>query len=147
MFRHILVPTDGSTLSRNAAKKAIGLAKALGARVTALHVTPPHEMSFYGDFVPPNYVPSKDYEERVKKTALRYLEAIEKAAKTAGVRCKGTYVAGAQPFEQILKAAQKNRCDVIAMSSHGRSGISRLLLGSETAKVLTHSKIPVLVIR
>jgi nucleotide-binding universal stress UspA family protein len=144
IYKHILVATDGSAASRNAVRSAVGLARSLGSRLTALHVMPPHDFSFYGDYVPADFIPSKQYEQMVKKTGSRYLDAVKKAA--AGVRVKGLQVTGSRPYEEILKAARNNGCDLIVMASQSR-GISRLLLGSQTAKVLANATIPVMVVR
>jgi nucleotide-binding universal stress UspA family protein len=147
MYKCILVPTDGSALSRKAAKKAVQLAKEQGAKVVGLHVAPPYEPRVYADYVPADFVAPQDYAASVKKTSAKHLEVIKKAADAAGVPCTTTHVMGQFPHQEILKAAKRHRCDLIFMASHGRSGIARLLLGSETSKVLAHSKIPVLVDR
>jgi len=160
MFRNILVPTDGSPLSRRAVQCAVRLAREQKARVTGLWVGPAWEPNLYayGDAVPPGFVTPRQhsahvhkaaarYLRTVKKTAARYLGAVKKAAAASGVRCKCAYVMGAHPYDEIVKAARRYRCDVIVISSHGRRGFSKLLLGSETTKVLAHSTVPVLVCR
>jgi nucleotide-binding universal stress UspA family protein len=147
MYHNILVPTDGSAASRKAIRRAVQLAKEQKARVTGFYVGPPWQLPLYGEYVPPELLSPKMHAAAVRKTAARYLGAVKKAASAAGVRCKSYYVMAERPYEEIVRAARRNRCDLIVISSHGRRGISRLLLGSETGKVLAHSKIPVLVVR
>jgi nucleotide-binding universal stress UspA family protein len=145
MYKHILLPTDGSPLSANAVREGIRFAKEIGARVTALHVTPP----FYPSEVTPSTLAahSHEHEERAKESARRALAAAEEAARAAGVTCTAVHRVGDGPFEEIIEVATESGCDLIFMASHGRRGVTAMLLGSETNKVLTHSKIPVLVTR
>ncbi len=147
MFRNILVPTDGSAPSRKAIQRAVRLAKEQKARITGFYVGPPWQLPVYGDYMPPEMLSEKAHLAAVKKTATRYLDAVKKAAAAAGVRSRCYYVVGNYPHQEIVKAARRNRCDLIVIASHGRRGISRLLLGSETSKVLAHSTIPVMVVR
>ncbi len=147
MYRNILVPTDGSAPSRKAIRRAVQLAKEQKARITGFYVGAPWQMPIYGEYVPPEVISPKVHTAAVRKTAARYLGAVKKAAAAAGVRCKCAYVMGDYPHREIIKAVRRNRCDLIVIASHGRRGISRLLLGSETSKVLAHSRIPVLVCR
>jgi len=136
MFKNILVPTDGSAPSRKAIKRAVQLAREQRARVIGFYVGPPWQLPVYGEYVPPEVMSPKEHAAAVKKTAARYLGAVKKAAAASGVRCKCAYVMGAHPYDEIVKAARRYRCDVIVIASHGRRGISRLLLGSQTSKVL-----------
>jgi nucleotide-binding universal stress UspA family protein len=148
MYKHILVPTDGSRLSVKAIKAAVQLAKALGARVTGVYVIPPYVPPMYGEAVV--YVPEvspKRYKELSDKEAKKALAAIEIEAQTAAVPCKVTSVTHDQAWQGIIRTAHAKKCDLIVMASHGRRGLTGLLLGSETTKVLTHSKTPVLVCR
>ncbi len=147
MFRHILLPTDGSPLSARAAKLALKLAKSSGARLTALHVIPPYEPTTYmeGMAVYPELFSPDEYKRATEARAKRMLGKVAGLAKAAGVRCETTLVNGRAPWEAIIKTAKSKRCDAIVMASHGRRGLESLLLGSETTKVLTHSKTPVLV--
>lgn len=147
MFKHILISTDGSRLSAKAERMAIGLAAALGARVTALHVLPATVYDFVGDVVATRLLTAAEARENERKTAKSAFRNVEKAAAAAGVDCSGKCVTGDDIYRSIIAAAGKNKCDLITMASHGRRGLSGLLLGSETHKVLTHSKIPVLVCR
>ena len=147
MFKHILVPTDGSTLSLRAAKHAVRFAKAHGARITAFYAAPEYHPNIAGDYLPANFVPLGVFQKQVKKTAEKYLDQVKKMATVGGVSCSGLYVSDDSPHEAIIKAAKDRKCDLIFMASHGRSGLAGLLIGSETSKVLTHCKLPVLVYR
>jgi nucleotide-binding universal stress UspA family protein len=147
MFKNILVPTDGSALSGRAIKRAVQLAKEQKARVTGFYVGPAWSPKVDGDSILSGFISPEQHSAVVKKTADQYLGALKKAADAAGVPCKCLHAEGAYPYEKIVKAAQQNRCDLIVMASHGRRGISKLLLGSETAKVLAHSSVPVMVCR
>ena len=147
MFKNILIPTDGSELSRQAAAQAITLAKRTGSKVTAFHVAPPYSFHMYEEYIPPDFVRPAEYEAQVAKTAERYLEPIRKMAAEAAVAFEGHHTTRAVPAEAIVEAAQKYGCDSIAMGSHGRGAVGTLLLGSQTQKVLASAKIPVLVVR
>jgi nucleotide-binding universal stress UspA family protein len=147
MFKHILVPTDGSEFSRKAIRRAVQLAKEQKARVTGFYVGPAWAPRVHGDSVLIGYVSPEQHSELVRKEAVRHFEPLKKAAAAARVSCKYVHTEGRYPYDEIVKAAQRNRCDLIVMGSHGRRGISRLLIGSETSKVLAHSKVPVLVER
>ena len=146
MFRNILVPTDGSPLSRRAVSRAVQLAREQNARVTGLWVGPAWEPNLYayGDAVPSGFVSPRQHSAHVKKAAARHLRA-KKITAAAGVPCKCSCVEGAFPYLEIIKAARRSRCDLIVMASHSRRGISRLLLGSQTSKVLALASVPVLV--
>lgn len=136
MFKHILLPTDGSELSRAAVKNGILFAKKLGARVTGLSVMPASHASID--------------EEKIAREALdaeSYLSVITKTALEEKIECDTLMERSDSPYDTIIWVADKRGCDLIMMASHGRKGIGALLLGSETQKVLTHSKIPVLVYR
>lgn len=147
MFRNILVPTDGSALSRKAVKKAVTLAKKTGARVTGFHVAPAYKFNVHADYIPPDFLIPRQYEALQKKVAARHLEVIKKECGAAGVKCTAWFVCSDFPADAIVKAAKKYKCDLIAMASHGRSGFTKLLLGSETQKVLAGTNIAVLVLR
>jgi nucleotide-binding universal stress UspA family protein len=148
MFKHILLPTDGSKLSDRAVQRGIELAAEIGAGVTAMHVIPEFRMMADESFVLPNTAELKArYEKESKARGSRMLDKIADRARAAGVKCECVIVLGHAAYELIIETAKKRKCDLIVMASHGRRGVSALLLGSETAKVLTHSKIPVLVVR
>jgi nucleotide-binding universal stress UspA family protein len=146
MYRHILIPTDGSELAHRAVTHGLSLAKAVGAKVTAVVV----EHSFDVFNVPQSKIYSMPkefaaYAEHIKAHATKILDGVAAAAKATGVSCDPLQVVHDQPFEAIIKTAADKGCDLIVMASHGRGGISGLVLGSVTNKVLTHTKTPVLV--
>ena len=147
MFKHLLIPTDGSSLSRKAAINGVKFAQEIGAKVTGFFATPPYRPVVYEDFIPANYMTSEEHEKATARLAAKYLGPIEKACKEAGVPYQGLHVASEFPANAIIEAAKAKKCDLIFMASHGRRGLAGVLLASETAKVLTHSKIPVLVYR
>jgi nucleotide-binding universal stress UspA family protein len=148
MYTHILLPTDGSKLSEKALKDGIRLAKAIGAKVTAITVVPEYQMMTDEGFVAPKLMSlKKRFDEETQKRGQEILREVKAAAASAGVACDCVAVTAGSPYEAIIKQAKKAKCDLIAMASHGRKGLSSILLGSETAKVLTHSSIPVLVLR
>ena len=148
MFKHILLPTDGSDLSDKGVKQTIKMAKALGAHITAVHVVqsyhPPREEGF---FVPDVAVLREQFENEAANAAKELLGPVKQAADKIGVKCDTVVATGDSPYQAIIRQAKKSKCDLIMMASHGRKGMQRLLHGSETAQVLTHSKIPVLVLR
>ena len=147
MFRNILVPTDGSALSRKAIKRAVQLAKEQKGRVTGFYVGPAWRARAADESIPYRIVSPEQHQANVKKTAQRILKAVESEAAKAGVPCTTSFSTDDFPYMKIVEAATRNGCDLILMATHGRRGISRLLLGSETSKVLAHSKVPVLVCR
>ena len=145
MFKNILIPTDGSALSRRAIKAGVTLARAVGATVTGFYSPEPYEILSYGEYFPPDLMSRAEWDNRSKKTAARFLAVIEKDAQAAGVKYSGLFLDSETPWEAIVDTAKKKKCDLIFMASHGRTGLSGLLLGSQAARVLAHSKIPVLV--
>ena len=147
MFKNILVPTDGSDLATNAVEQAIHFAKETGAKITAMTVTepfPPHLGSVASNQL--EYAPI-EYIKHAEAYADTVLGAVSAAANSAGVACEVLHVEHGQIYQAIIDAADARKCDLIVMASHGRRGVSAIVLGSETVKVLTHSKIPVLVYR
>jgi nucleotide-binding universal stress UspA family protein len=147
MYKHILIPTDGSDLSRAAALQGVKLAKSIGARVTAFFAAPPATPVVYNGFLPTGYGTTVEHAAIIAKTAAKYLGVIEKACAAAGVACQSVHVTDEFAAEAIMAVAKKYKCDLIFMASHARKGLSGVLLGSQTQKVLTQSKIPVLVYR
>lgn len=147
MYKRILVATDGSTLSKKAVRDAIELAASLGAGLVALNVVPRYPMSYFegGATISPQEVGRIEKEWADKGQAVA--DAVQKSAEAAGVKAKAVIAKSDLVATAILAAARKNKCDLIVMASHGRKGLSRILLGSETQQVLTHSTIPVLVLR
>jgi nucleotide-binding universal stress UspA family protein len=147
MFSNILVPTDGSKLSQKAAQEAIQLAKLTGAKLVALHVYPKFSGSPYGTFGPSEDVIAEAHTRQHAAEAEKVFAAIKKIAGAAGVALDTVLVESNDIYKQIIAVAKKKKSDLICMASHGRRGLSGLVLGSETHKVLTHSAIPVLVLR
>jgi len=148
MYKHILIPTDGSKLSRAAAEAGVRLAKALGARVTGFFAAPPATPIVFKGIVPVGYQAPEEHEASIRQAAQSYLGAIEKAARAAGVPCEVLSTTSDYPADAIVAAAKKRRCDLIFIASHGRRGVRReSLLGSETQKVLSQAPMPVLVHR
>jgi len=147
MFKHILVPTDGSALSSDTIKRAIAFAKEANARITFFYAKPDYPVAFYGEgaLIDPS-TPEK-FAQMADKQAQEILSAAAEEASAAGVNNASMSAVSDVPYEAIIEAAGAAGCDLIFMASHGRRGISGLLLGSETQKVLTHSKTPVLVYR
>jgi nucleotide-binding universal stress UspA family protein len=143
MYTHILIPTDGSELAEKAVLAGIALAKRIGAKATALTVLPPFHM-LTTDTQMLEDTPAQ-YKTRMRDNAKKTLGAVALAAKAAGVACETIQVEHEHPYQAIIDTAKSKGCDLIVMASHGRHGISAIVLGSETVKVLTHSKIPVLV--
>jgi nucleotide-binding universal stress UspA family protein len=148
MFKHILLPTDGSALSDRGVRQTIKMAKALGAQITAVHVMHRFEPLREEGYVMPEVpVLREQFERAAEKHSNDVLSPVRQAAVKAGVKCDIVAATANSPHEAIISQARKSGCDLIMMASHGRKGIQRLLHGSETVKVLTHSKIPVLVLR
>lgn len=149
MFKHILVPTDGSALSTSAVEKAINFAREVEARLTFLTALPealPPVSSFW-DSARDQTEESERGTAEARAEASRIVEAAVAQARRAGVSADTALAASNSPFEAIIQTAEERRCDLIFMASHGRRGVNALLLGSETNKVLTHCKIPVLIYR
>lgn len=143
MFKHILLPTDGSPLSESAIRQCLQFAKEIGAKITSVHVIP--------DFDRYNYsaelvaTTREHYEADFAAHANQYLDKVMRDAHEIGVPCETALLRNDHPYEAIISAAQQNGCDLIAMATHGKRGLKGLLVGSETQKVLTHSQTPVLV--
>jgi nucleotide-binding universal stress UspA family protein len=147
MYKQILVATDGSKLGDKAVKAAIGLAKDSGARVTALYAAPEYKTPYYPEGVYYDWPQPADYKKTVSQTADKFLNKVTKLAADASVKAEVACVFNDHPHQAIINQAKKVKADVIVMASHGRRAVSSLLLGSETQKVLSLTKIPVLVIR
>jgi len=147
MFKHILVPTDGSALSSDTIRRAVAFARETNARITFFYAKPDYPVAFYGEgaLIDPS-TPEK-FAQMADKQAEEILAAAAQEANAASVVNASISSVSDIPYEAIIEAAGKAGCDLIFMASHGRRGISGLLLGSETQKVLTHSKTPVLVYR
>lgn len=145
MYEHILIAFDGSDLSEKALRQGAQLAKAVGAKVTALYVTMPWSAIAAGEIAV--MFPPEEYETNAAKTAVEQLKRAAETAKSIGVACDTLHKSDAQPYKAIIDTAGANGCDLIVMGSHGRRGIAGLLLGSVAMKTLTHAHIPVLVYR
>jgi nucleotide-binding universal stress UspA family protein len=147
MYKRILVPTDGSPLSRKAVKSAVALASSVGAEVLALNVVPRYPISYFEGGISVSNPELARIEKQWSEQGQALAEAVEKAAQAAGVPAKAITMRSDLVAESILAAARKHKCDLVVMASHGRKGLKRLLLGSETQHVLTHGNVPVLVLR
>jgi nucleotide-binding universal stress UspA family protein len=149
MFKNILVPVDGSPMSRRAAVRAVRLAREQKGRVIALWAAPPWEPNLYAydKDVPHGFISPRRHWANVQKAGRRRLAFVKAAARAARVPCECRCAQAGFPFVEILETARKRRCDLIVMGSHGRRGVSLLLLGSVTSQVLAHADIPVLVCR
>lgn len=148
MFKHILIPTDGSKLSNEAAEAAVELAKTAGARITGLFAAPPATPIIYKAMLPVGYAGPVEHQEMIEKASRTYLGAIEDLARAAGVPCEVIMVRSDFPAEAIISTAQTRGCDLIFMASHGHRGLRKMtLLGNETRKVLSEAPVPVLVYR
>jgi nucleotide-binding universal stress UspA family protein len=147
MFKHILIPTDGSPVSAKAVKAGIAFAKESGAKVTGYHAVEPAPTRLYGE----GYVADKqmiaEFERRRLAAAKKHIRSIAREALKAGVSFEPLVKTARTPYEGIVEAAQKRKCDLILMSSHGERGLARLILGSVADKVIQLSKVPVLVYR
>jgi nucleotide-binding universal stress UspA family protein len=145
MYKHILIPTDGSALATTAVKQALDFAKAVSAEVTILTVHEPfHIFTLETEMISDT---SAIYKKHAKRHAKALLEKVDALAKSRAVKCTLLDVEADYPYEAIIDTAKKKKCDLIAMASHGHGGVKALILGSETQKVLAHSSIPVLVYR
>ena len=147
MYTRILVATDGSTLSKKAVANAITLAATCGAELVALKVVPRYPQTYFEGSIPLSATEIGCIEKQWTDAAEQNLAAVQKAASAKGVHCKGVTVKSDVVSDAIIGAAKKHKADLIVMASHGRKGIKRLLLGSETQQVLTHCHTPVLVLR
>lgn len=145
MFQHILLPTDGSNLSQVAIRKGVQFAKSVGARVTGVCVIPTQKYYLYLTEITEQLKEETAQQHRLQ--ADRNLAFVAKAAGDAGVPCETFCETSDQAYASIIQVAEKRGCDLIMMASHGRKGVAGMLLGSETQKVLTHSRLPVLVFR
>ena len=147
MFKHILIPTDGSPLSNEAAAAGVQLAKALGARVTGFFAAPAATPLVYSHFLPVGYMPPEEHAALIEKTASQYLGVIENTARAAGVPCDVTHKTDEFPADAIIETARERGCDSIFMASHGHRGRRGPVLGSETQKVAAAAPVPVIIYR
>jgi nucleotide-binding universal stress UspA family protein len=144
MYKRLLIATDGSDVTQKAVQSAIALARATGGELFAISVKEPFPYSAISEMQP---VPPQEFFDAQERIAAERVAAVVSAASAAGLRCHAHTVEALHPWEAILDHAKTQNCDLVVMASHGRRGLSALLLGSETQKVLTHSNIPVLVVK
>ncbi|HOB95118.1 MAG TPA: universal stress protein [Aquabacterium sp.] len=144
MYKRILVPTDGSEITAKAVDTAVALARLSGASLSTLCVKEPFPYSAISEMQP---VPPQEFYDAQERIAAERVKAVMAAAGAAGVACEGATVEALHPWEAILEQAKNQGCDLIVMASHGRRGMAALLIGSETSRVLTHSPLPVLVVK
>ena len=144
MFKRILVPTDGSDITAKAVDTAIALAQQLGAELLTVSVKEPFPYSAISEMQP---TPPQEFFDAQERIAGQRVAAVVAQSRAAGIACQSHTVEALHPWEAIIEHARRLDCDLLVMASHGRRGVSALLLGSETQKVLTHSKVPVLVVR
>lgn len=147
MFKKILLPTDGSELSQKAVKVGVDFAKSIGAQVVGFFSPPDYSSFLYSEYIPPSLMSQNDFEASAKAAGEKQLAFVESTARAAGVPYESHSVPSAAAWQAIVEAAKTKGCDLIFMASHGRTGLSALVLGSQTAKVLSHTEIPVLVYR
>jgi nucleotide-binding universal stress UspA family protein len=144
MFKRILVPTDGSDITAKAVDTSIALAKSVGAKLYTISVKEPFPYSAISEMQP---TPPQEFFDAQERIATKRVQAVSELCAAADVPCQAHTVEALHPWEAIIDHAKRMECDLLVMASHGRRGVSALLLGSETQKVLTHSKVPVLVVR
>ena len=144
MYKHILIPTDGSDITAKAVATAVSMAKLCGAALTTICVKEPFPYSAISEMQP---VPPQEFYDAQERIAAARVKAVADAAASTGVTCIANTVEAVHPWEAIVEHAKAQGCDLIVMASHGRRGVSALLLGSETSRVLTHSRLPVLIIK
>jgi len=147
MFKRILIPTDGSAISRKAVKQGVAFAKSIGATVVGFFSPEDYRAIMYTEYMPATLLSQEEFETQAKKAAEKQLAQVQKVAQAADVPYESYWTISITPWEAIIEAARKKKCDLIFMGSHGRTGLAGLVLGSTTTKVLTHSKVPVLVTR
>ncbi len=144
MFKRILVPTDGSDITKKAVDTAISLAKTVDARLYTLSVKEPFPYSAISEMQP---TPPQEFFDAQERIAAARVNDVRTAASASSLPCEAHTIEALHPWEAIIEHARKHECDLIVMASHGRRGVTAMLLGSETQKVLTHSQVPVLVVR
>jgi nucleotide-binding universal stress UspA family protein len=147
MYQKLLVATDGSTLSKKAVRSAIELAGAIDAELVALYVVPRYPISYFEGGITVSTQEIARTEKQWADEGQAVVDAVQQAAQAKGVKAKGIIARSDLVAEAIMASAKKHKCDLIVMASHGRRGFKRILLGSETQHVLTHSAVPVLVLR
>jgi nucleotide-binding universal stress UspA family protein len=145
MYKHLLIATDGSEFAAKGVRHGLELAKALGSQATVMTATEPWEAVVVGEVAVA--IPPSEYEKSAAANAAKILDGAKAVASQIGVPCNTLHISERRPAEGIIEAAQQTGCDLIVMASHGRRGLSRLVLGSQANEVVTHSSVPVLIIR
>jgi nucleotide-binding universal stress UspA family protein len=144
MYRSILIPTDGTDITAKAVATAVSLARALGAQLSTISVKEPFPYSAISEMQP---IPPQEFYDAQERIALNRVNEVVAAARASGMECQAFTVEATHPWEAIVDHAKTQGCDLIVMASHGRRGVSALLLGSETTRVLVHCDVPVLVVK
>lgn len=144
MYKRILVPTDGSEITAKAVDTAVALARLSGASITTLCVKEPFPYSAISEMQP---IPPQEFFDAQDRIANKHIEQVKALCASSGVACTAATVEAVHPWEAVIDYGKEQGADLIVMASHGRRGMAALLLGSETQKVLTHSTVPVLVVR
>ena len=144
MYRSILIPTDGTEITAKAVNAGVALAKALGARLSTITVKEPFPYSAISEMQP---IPPQEFYDAQERIAVNRVKEVVATAQAAGLDCQAFTVEASHPWEAIVDHAKTQSCDLIVMASHGRRGVSALLLGSETTRVLVHCEVPVLVVK
>jgi len=147
MFKNVLIPTDGSAVANKAVKAGINLAKHLGAKVTGYYAVEAIQPRVYGEGYMIDNKTIKAFEQQARQVGQKHIDSMAKIAGTAGIKFTGVMTMAETPYDGIIETAKKQKCDAIFMASHGRRGLAGIIMGSVTHKVLTHSKLPVLVYR
>ena len=147
MYKHILIPTDGSKLAETAVREGIAFARAIKAKVTGFTAMPEYQVPSESELMTRTGISMREHEKRAKKKAEALLKKLEVQARRAGVECDTAFALNDRPYEAIIRAAETRGCDLIFIASHGRRGLSALLHGSQTQGVLSRSRIPTLVYR
>jgi nucleotide-binding universal stress UspA family protein len=147
MFKHILLPTDGSDLSKKAVQAGVRLAQSLGARVTGFFAAPAPTPVIYSHFIPVGFMSPEEHAKLIEQTANQYLSVVENAARAAGVSCSVLHETNDYPADAIIETAREQGCDCIFMSSHGHRGRRGPVLGSQTQKVAAAADVPVVIYR
>jgi nucleotide-binding universal stress UspA family protein len=145
MYKHILIATDGSEIAHKAISHGVELAKKTGAKLSAVTVTEPYEALM--ELEAPVMMVQADYDKRCAAFATKILSVVTSAAEAAGIQCDARHQQNRWPYEGVIEAAEKVGADLIVLGSHGRRGIAGLLLGSQATKLLTHTKLPTLIVR
>lgn len=148
MYKHLLLPYDGSSLSDKALREAIGISRSMGTKMTLIYVLVPHHLLIGGGRLVPGLKGlEQQYHEQIEADARDLLARAQAQAAAAGIPCESVVEQGTAPHEHIVNAARRLECDLIVMASHGRRGLDAIVIGSQTVKVLTHTSVPVLVVR